>query len=183
MDVKAPPPLAERHRYDVVHVRLLTAAMTPLDWEIVVSNLLQLLKPGGALQWEECNFAGGRHLRGEANSTVSAARFMGSLFREQLKDRLSHGWNTLPRIMRTAGLVQVDEDIVSSDRLVETRGALTANGMLAVFDWAKLMSRRGASGSCSMDDLKSLEVQAEQDIRSGCYVRFDIHIVLGFRSG
>lgn len=83
--------------------------------------------------------------------------------------------------MRSAGLVRVDEDIVSSDRDVETREALTANGMLAIFAWAKLMSARGMPGSSPMDELKKLEAQAYENIRSGCYVRFDIYIALGFK--
>lgn len=182
MDVKQPPPPEEHHRYDVVHVRLLTAAMNQTDWDVAVRNLIWLLKPGGALQWEECNFANGRHLRGRTGSSVSAAHFMGQLFRDALKEKLSFGWSTLPQIMRSAGLVRVDEDIVSSDRVVETREALTANGMDAVFGWAKLMSQRGIPGSCSMDELKKLEDQAYKDIQSGCYVRFDVHIALGFKS-
>lgn len=181
MDVKQPPPPEEHNRYDVVHVRLLTAAMNPPDWDVVVRNLNRLLKPGGALQWEECNFAHGRHLRGPIDSSVSAARFMGSLFREGLKEQLSYGWNTLPQIMGNAGLVRVDEDIVSSDRVIETREALTTNGMVAVFNWAKLMSQRGRHGCCTMDELKKLEDQAFKDIKSGCYVRFDVYIALGFK--
>ena len=181
MNVKESPPYEERSRYDVVHVRLLTAAMKPTDWEVVVRNLTMLLKPGGALQWEECNFAEGRHLRATIDSSVSTARFMGRLFRETLKEILSYGWSTLPKIMEDIGLLRVEEDIVSSDRVAETREALTANGMVAVFDWAKLMSRRGMPGSCPMDQLEKLEDQAYEDIRSGCYVRFDIYITLGFR--
>jgi ubiquinone/menaquinone biosynthesis C-methylase UbiE len=181
MDVKQPPPPEEHNRYDVVHVRLLTAAMDPMDWDVAVRNLNRLLKPGGALQWEECNFADVQHLRGSTGSSVSAARFMGSLFREGLKEKLSHGWSTLPQIMGSAGLVRVDEDIVSSDRVVETREALTANGMVAIFGWAKLMSQRGMPRSCPMDELKRLEDQVHKDVKSGCYVRFDVHIALGFK--
>ena len=182
MDVKSPPPLEEQNQYDVVHVRLLTAAMSPTDWSAVASNLKLLLRPGGALQWEECNFAQGRHLRGKTDSTISAARFVGSLFRETLREKLSYGWSTLPSIFKDLGLGNVEEDIVSSDRAADTREALTANGMVAVFDWAKLTSARGMLGSLSIDELEKLEEQAYQDIKSGCYVRFDIHVILGFES-
>lgn len=180
MGVKQPPPPEEHSRYDV-YVRLLTAAMNATDWEAVVRHLTRLLKPGGALQWEECNFADVRHLRGKTDSSVSAARFMGSLFGEGLKERFAYGWSTLPQIMENAGLVRVDEDIVSSDRVVETREQLTANGMVAISGWAKLMSQRDMPGSCSMDQLEKLENQAYTDVRLGCYVRFDVHIIHGFK--
>ncbi|KAL8728065.1 MAG: hypothetical protein Q9166_005665, partial [cf. Caloplaca sp. 2 TL-2023] len=180
MDIKTPPPPTEQNRYDVVHVRLLTAAMAKsTDWDIAVGNILPLLKPGGALQWEEGNFAQGRHLRGNEQSSVSAARYMGTIFRESLLDTFSYGWSTLPHIMRAVGFLGVDEDIVSSDRIVETRKALTQNGMRAILAWAKKMDHDTLG--FPVEKLREFETQAERDIESGCYVRFDIHIVMGFR--
>ena len=180
-DIKKPLPVEERGKYDVVHGQLLAAAMNPEDWATVVPNIVRMLKPGGALQWVECNFAWGRHVRGRDGATVTAARSVGSLFREALKDKFAHGWNTLPQIMKDSGLTQVDEDIVSSDRVVETREALTLNGMVACFDWARLMTERGMPGALPMEILRDMEAQAYRDVRSGCYIRFDIHVVVGFK--
>ncbi|KAI4121197.1 MAG: hypothetical protein LQ338_006507 [Usnochroma carphineum] len=180
MDVKSPPPPSEYNRYDVVHVRLLAAAMSSTDWEVAVRNIVQLLKPGGALQWEEGNFADVRHLRGNVCCSVSAARFMGSLFRENLRENFSYGWSTLPQILSTVGFVNIDEDIVSSDRVPETRLALTKNGMRAIFAWASNQVDRCRLGSLTSEELQALETQAYQDIESGCYVRFDIHVAVGF---
>lgn len=181
MDVKQPPPPEEHNRYDVVHVRLLTAAMNPTDWDSAVRNLTRLLKPGGALQWEECDFTQSPYRRGRMDSSVSAARFISSKFREALMEKFSSGWSTLPQIMQSVGLLGVDDDIVSSDRVVETRETLTANGMIAIFLWAELMSKRGSPGSLQIDELNRLEVQVDRDIRSGCYVRYDVHVALGFK--
>lgn len=181
MDIKRAPPENERSKYDAVHVRLLAAAMNPEDWGIAVRHIWMLLKPGGAIQWEECNFAQGRHVRGRAGSTIEAARYIGDEMRVALKDKFAYGWSTLPRDMRDAGFVDVDEDIVSSDRDVETREPLSLNGMVAVFQWAKLISERGTPGSHSLEDLADLERQAFKDIRSGCYCRFDIHVAIGFK--
>ncbi|KAJ9322951.1 hypothetical protein DTO027B5_2993 [Paecilomyces variotii] len=180
LDARQPVPPALRGTYDLVHVRLIAAGLQPDEWSSVVQNLAQLLKPGGAMQWEECNFIGVQHYRGQPESTVAAARFMGRLFRDGLQTRFSHGWSTLPQDMKAAGLEQVQEDIVSSDRLPETRKALTANGMTAIFSWARLMASKGAPGALSSERLDELERQAEADIQSGCYVRFDIHVSWGF---
>ena len=179
MDVKNPPPLSEQSCYDIVHVRLLTAAMKPGDWEVAVRNVCQLLRPGGALQWEEANFLHAHHLRGRLGCSVSAARFMGTIFRESLQERLSSGWSTLGPIIQAAGLIDLEEDIVSSDRIADTRKSLTLNGMRAIFAWARHKMDHNAPGSLSMDQMQTLESQAERDIESGCYVRFDIHIFLG----
>ena len=181
MDVKQPPPREEENKYDVVHVRLLTAAMNPADWELAVHNLRRLLKPGGALQWEECNFAGAQHLRGRNETSATVIRFMGSRFREGLKEKLADGWSTIPRIMKDAGLLCLDEDIVSSDRVVETREALTRNGTVAMFGREKLMVERGIASALSLEELKKLQHQTHKDIESGCYVRYDVHIAVGFK--
>ena len=181
MDCKQPPPVSEQGKYDVVHARLLAAAMSPPDWGLTVRNLMLLLKPGGALQWEECNFAGVQHLRGRSDSTVYAARRIGRLFRDALHEKFSYGWSTLPTEMTKAGLIDVEEDIVSSDRATDTREALTSNGMSAMFGWARLMSKSNSPGALSTSELEVLELQAFEDIRSGCYVRFDIHVALGFK--
>lgn len=181
MNIKVPPPENQCSKYDVIHVRLLAAAMNPGDWGVAVRHIEMLLKPGGAVQWEECNFAQGRHVRGRAGSTIDAAQYIGDKMRVALKDKFAYGWSTLPQEMRDAGFVGVGEDIVSSDRDVETREPLTLNGMAAVFQWAKLISERGIPGSHSMEELADFEQQAFKDIRSGCYCRFDIHVVTGFK--
>ena len=181
MDVKQPPPEEECNRYDLVHVRLITAGMSPTDWDVAVRNLVKLLKHGAALQWEECNFLSVQHLRGMPDSTVATARFMGRLFRDALKEKFSYGWSSLPQIMVNEGLMHVDTDFLSSDRVTETREAMTRNGMAAIFGWANLMSMRNVPDSLSKAKLEELEDRAYEDIKSGCYVRFDIHTSIGFK--
>ena len=44
-------------KFDVLHLRLLVLGLPKGKWEQACKNLLQLLKPGGWLQWEEANFA------------------------------------------------------------------------------------------------------------------------------
>ena len=180
MDIKQPPQSSVRDKYDLIHVRLLAAGIAPAEWEPAVRNIIKLLKPGGAIQWTECNWAGVQHLRGGTHSSIRSARFMGIQFKEGLKDKFSHGWNVLPKIFCDAGLIDVDEDVVSSDRVVETRKALTENGMQAIFAWARLVSSRSVEGSLPMDELRKLEIEAYKDIENGCYVRFNVHVIIGF---
>ncbi|KAI0443566.1 hypothetical protein F4803DRAFT_561532 [Xylaria telfairii] len=179
LDAKQPLPEDLHGQYDLVHVRLLVAAMLPGDWDTVVRNLCLLLKPSGHLQWEECDFAGSKYMREKVDSTVEAARFMGYAFRDALRERFEHGWSTLPKNMMDAGLTSVVSDVVSSDRLPETRDKLTITGMQAIFSWARLMTERRVEGSLSNEELDSLEKKAYEDIRSGCYVRYDIYVACG----
>ena len=181
MNFKEPPPPEEQNRYDLVHVRLVTVSMDPGDWNPVVRNLTLLLKPGGALQWEEGNFADFQYRRAAMDLSLSASRSIASYFREANWENISAGWSTLAQIMRNLGFLDVDEDIVSSDRIAETRQALTTNTTGAIFRYARLMSERGAPASLQMDELNRLEVQAGEEIRSGCYCRYDVHVALGFK--
>ncbi|KAF4762447.1 hypothetical protein HAV15_007720 [Penicillium sp. str.  len=49
----APFPAEHRGRYDLVHIRLLTAGLKQVDYIRVLANARDLLKPNGWIQWEE----------------------------------------------------------------------------------------------------------------------------------
>ncbi|KAL4871675.1 hypothetical protein BDV12DRAFT_183536 [Aspergillus spectabilis] len=52
-DITVPFPKDHWNRYDLVHVRLLVAALEEIEYKSAISNLSAILKPGGFLQWEE----------------------------------------------------------------------------------------------------------------------------------
>lgn len=178
-DLKQPFPEELHGRYDVVHLRLLITAMLRDDWEPAVCNVSALLKPGGYLQWEECDFTTCKHLRGGVSSSVETARFMSNSFAYALRDRFAYGWNTLPEHMTTAGLTSIFTDIVSSDRVPSTRERLSVITMSLVFRWARMMIEKKAPGSISSKELDDKEKESYDDIKSGCYIRYDIYVTCG----
>ncbi|KAL6712830.1 hypothetical protein ACLMJK_009542 [Lecanora helva] len=180
-DVKQPPPDEEHGRYDVVHVRFVGAGMDSRDWETAVGHLFGLLKPGGVLQWAEGDVANGAFYRGETDSRVATIQAVGKRFRDALQKRVSYGIESLPQIMKDTRFVHTEEDVVSSDRIAETRSALTRIGMVAAFGWARMMTAHGAPGSFEMDELKRLEDRVSEEIESGAYSRYDIHIVIALK--
>ncbi|KAI0012740.1 S-adenosyl-L-methionine-dependent methyltransferase [Xylariaceae sp. FL0662B] len=179
LDIKQPVPQELHGKYDLVHVRMLVAGMLPNDWAPAVQNLSRMLKPGGFLQWEEGDFVTLKHLRGRVDSQVDALRFMGRSFAKAFGERFSHGWNTIPEHMRAAGLNTAPVDIVSSDRVPETRERSTINSIQPLFKWARLISERGASGAMSFDEIERLEKKAYEEIKSGSYVRYDLYVACG----
>ncbi|KAI0384041.1 S-adenosyl-L-methionine-dependent methyltransferase [Hypomontagnella monticulosa] len=178
LDLKQPFPEEMHGKYDVVHLRLLVAAMLPEEWEPAVRNVLTLLKPGGFLQWDECDFRTCSHLRGNIDSRVESARLISDAFVHAFQDQFAYGWSTLPGHMKAAGLT-VATDVVSSDRVPSTRERLSVITMGLMFRWARLMAERKAPGSMSDDELECLEKEAYDDIKSGCYLRYDIYIACG----
>ncbi|KAJ5963975.1 uncharacterized protein N7479_003851 [Penicillium vulpinum] len=181
LDARNDVPVNLWGQYDIVHVRLIAAGLTASEWARVVRSLARLLKPGGAMQWEECDFTNVRHLPGRPDSTIDAASTMGLMFMTAMKPRFEYGWNRLATDMRAAGLLDVHTEAVAVDRVYDTRARLTTNGMRAIFAWARLHSARGSQGALNMRHIEDLEQKAYADIRSGCYVTFDIHVAWGFR--
>ncbi|KAG8167483.1 hypothetical protein KVR01_003172 [Diaporthe batatas] len=173
LDIKQPVPVELHATYDLVHVRILVAAMLPGDWPGVVSNVARLVKPGGWVQWEECDMAGTKYLRGGEASKVDAVRQIGRMFLDALHENLSHGWNTLSDDMRAAGLMPIPIDCVSTDRLPNTRAKMTANGMRAVISWIR------KTGAIRNEELEQIERQVYENIRSGCYCRFEVYVHCG----
>ncbi|KAI1773802.1 S-adenosyl-L-methionine-dependent methyltransferase [Hypoxylon cercidicola] len=176
LDMKQPFPEDMHGKYDLVHARMLVAAMRPSDWETAVRNLARLLKPGGFLQWEECDFLNAEWKKSAPNSSIEKTRHIGDAFRAALHERLMHGWNTLPDHMPAAGLTSIVSDVVSSDRVPETREKVTEGILNLVFTWARLMVERGASETMFGDTLDRLENVVHDEIRSGCYFKYNIHV-------
>ncbi|PYI08853.1 LaeA-like methyltransferase [Aspergillus sclerotiicarbonarius CBS 121057] len=52
-DLTDPFPREHWNRYDLVHVRLLVAALEEYEYRAAITNIYNILKPGGYLQWEE----------------------------------------------------------------------------------------------------------------------------------
>ncbi|KAE8392824.1 hypothetical protein BDV23DRAFT_51332 [Aspergillus alliaceus] len=48
-------PPEHRGRYDLVHLRLLVGALKEVDYPRTMRNIYELLKPGGYLQWDDCD--------------------------------------------------------------------------------------------------------------------------------
>ncbi|KAI8964253.1 hypothetical protein F5Y11DRAFT_100489 [Daldinia sp. FL1419] len=163
-------------RYDLVHVRMLVAAMLPGDCKVVVHNLAQLLKPGGFLQWEECDFLSSEGLGSSSSCEPDTLRRMGEAFHAALGERFEHGWNTLPDHTPEAGLMSVVTDVASSDRFKEMRRKFGMCMMILIFNWARQGVERGAPTSMFGNDLDKLEKKFEDEIKSGCYFKFNIHV-------
>ncbi|KAI9710158.1 MAG: hypothetical protein M1820_002960 [Bogoriella megaspora] len=54
-DFAKPFPKEYNEKFDVVNVRLVSYVLQLTKLEIVVKNILQILRPGGYLQWQECD--------------------------------------------------------------------------------------------------------------------------------
>ena len=58
---------------------------------------------------------------------------------------------------RETWALRVETDVVSSDRLVERRKALTENGFVALMAFARMMAAKKAPGALSTEELEEME--------------------------
>lgn len=180
LDFKQPFPSEFHNRFDLVHIRVITPSMEEQDWPVVLQNVLQILKPGGAIQWAEPNWTTAEQLRSKPETTCDGARVMSKLFKDVLAEKTPFGWNDLPDLMEAATMSGIQRDVVSTDRLPETRWALSVNVMVAMCLFAEIMAKQGVI-SLTEQELEQLGSQGFMDIDSGCYVRYDIHTAIGFK--
>ncbi|KAI0202866.1 S-adenosyl-L-methionine-dependent methyltransferase [Astrocystis sublimbata] len=179
LDMKQPVPEELHGVYDLVHARMLVAAVLPTEWTAIVRNLALLLKPGGWLQWGECDLLSSKFLRGEAVEASSTETIvaLSDKWRDEMRDCFQCGWSTLAGDMRAAGLDSVASDCVSSDRLPETRKKTVENAIASIFSWLRVLASKGVG--MTDEELNLAEKRAGEEIEAGAYVRYEIYIVTG----
>ena len=163
-------------KFDVVHLRLLVGGFDKDDWKVATQKTIQLLKPGGAIQWEEANFPDAQHLRSGGKHT-SAKTFWKVLsgIQQGLMHRFKWGYNILPDIFQELGLTHVETDEVSSDRVVATRRPLAETSAAGAMGWAK------KAGKFSQQEIEELERELKKEVADGAHSRYDIWVAIGFK--
>lgn len=155
---------------------MLIAAMLPEEWEPAVRNLTTLLKPGGYLQWEECEHVNASWAQSTPDAQTEKSRYIGDAFQDSLRGRLAYGWNTLPDHMRAAGLTSVISDVFSSERAPRIRQRSTVTIMNLIFTWARKVAEKDPSGLMFGGNLNRLETDVHEEIKAGAYLKYNVHV-------
>ncbi|KAL8786744.1 MAG: hypothetical protein Q9195_008078 [Heterodermia aff. obscurata] len=179
-DARRAFPATLMQSYDLIHVKLMVSGLEKDDWEVVAANARQLLKPGGAIQWAEADFLRSAYLRSGLQGTPRALQHVGRRFHEGLGHRLQFGYSTLPIVLQQHGFFNVFQDVVASDRVPETREALTRASYDGIFGWAHKLRIAKVVGAWTLDEVEELEAKTKEEIDSGCYCRYEIHVTIGF---
>jgi hypothetical protein len=160
--------------------------MGPVEvWRETLANLIDLVKPGGCITWTEGNFLIARGFRGaDGPSTSGHALTAGQMqLNSTLRKRFGFSFPDFGQLFRDAGLKHVEEDVISTDRLPEQRRGFTEIGVGAVFGGLRNLSKAGEEGYWSAEEVEEGRKEAVSDMESGAYLRWDIHVGVGFRKG
>lgn len=183
-DFKNPIPSELRGTFDLVNIRLIIISLgSESVWKEVLANVLTLLKPGGAISWTEGNFLVARGFRGSSlSSTPGHHLTAGQLqFNNTLIKRFGYSFPSLQKLFEDARLQRVEEDVLSTDRLPEQRDDFTDLGIRAVFGGLRNLAKVKAEGYWDEEEVEKRRALAVSDKESGSYLRWDIHVAVGFK--
>ncbi|KAF3045547.1 hypothetical protein E8E12_009667 [Didymella heteroderae] len=181
-DFFAPIPEELQGMFDLVNVRLIIISLGPVEvWQKVLSNILTLLKPGGAICWTEGNFLVARGFRGQQDSTPGHHLTRGQLqLNNTLIRRFGYSFPSFMKLFEDVGLQDVAEDVLSTDRDPAQRGEFTDLGIGAVFGGLRNLAKVKEEGYWDESEVEKRKALAMQDRESGAYLRWDIHVGVGF---
>lgn len=180
-NAKEPFPPEYHAQYDLVYIKYLVCAMEPDDWELVARNCIQLLKPGGAIQWIEGAFHESKALPGlPAQSTKHFSKAVSAMLAAH-----SFRWEAaskLPGFLTNAGFVDVTREVVGTDRLPETRKDFSRVNFEGIAAWAWKMRELNAPGAWSAEQIEEMEENVRREIGEGVYLRSEFLVTMGRRS-
>lgn len=184
-DFFAPFPAELQGTFDAVNIRLIIISLGREDvWKRVLANVLTLLKPGGSLCWTEGNFLVARGFRGAREGATAGHDLTTAQLQlnSTLVRRFGYSFPSLQGLFEDAGLERVEEDVLSTDRLPERRGEFTDLGIGAVFAGLGNLAKAREEGGWDEEEVVRRRALAVKDRESGAYLRWDIHVGVGFKA-
>lgn len=187
-DMLLPFPPSEIRTYDIVAVRFVSVATMRIEWVRAIENLVTLLRPGGWLQWiDSCNFALYNSVPGTSRTACQEMYdglepfrskndvVIGMMMRESKNVRRED-------VFRGIGLVDVHEDVFSTDRLqdpkLQLRDKGTRNVVVCFMGCLESLVEVEGSG-WSKERIERVKEEAMREIDQGAYHTLDQVCIVG----
>jgi SAM-dependent methyltransferase len=187
-DMLLPFPASEIGTYDVVAVRFISSSTTRSEWALSIKSIMTLLKPGGWLQWiDSCNFTLYNSVPGSSRAACQEIYdgleplyakddvVIGMMMREPKNVRRED-------VFRAVGLMDVHEDVFSTDRLQDSelriRDKGTRNALVCFVSC--LQALVGVKGSgWTKQRIERLQEEAMKEVDQGVYHTLDQVCMVG----
>ncbi|KAF1934101.1 S-adenosyl-L-methionine-dependent methyltransferase [Didymella exigua CBS 183.55] len=184
-DFLTPLPQELHGTFDLVNIRLIIISLGRVEvWQRVLRNVLALLKPGGAICWTEGDFLVARGFRGAGLESTAGHHLTRAQVQlnSTLSRRFGYSFPSFRGLFEDGGLQGVEEDVLSTDRDPSQRSEFTDLGIGAVFGGLRNLAKIREEGSWDEEEVERRRVSAVEDRESGAYLRWDIHIGVGFKA-
>ena len=177
-------------RFDIVHIRAFAAVIKAGNPEPLLRNLIQLLKPGGYLQWDEFDSnTFSAHAPSPSTTKRNAERIIQVWHEFAKRLSLTLDWMA-PGAMRGTfdqfGLLVINDTKIDRwtgpDQVKHlVRKAYTDNWMMALEEVSFLIiSRGGDAGTViSADDFGKLLTETTKETTNGVNIWIDLQVVVG----
>lgn len=172
----------------MVAVRFISSVAGREEWARSIANLITLLKPGGWLQWiDSCNFALYNSMPGTSRAACQEIYDGLDLFRDKADPVIGLMMQETknPRredVFRGLGLVDVHEDVFSSDRLQDleanARDKGTRNIIACFLGCLEGLVTVDGSG-WTAERIERLKEEAMREIDSGVYHTLNQVCIIG----
>ena len=162
--------------YDVVHVRLIAIVIQKDNLKEVLQTLLQLLKPGGYIQWDELNFPG------TCVETSDSSAQLPSLYeiRERVYSDGRNDWTLrLPDLFMEEGLL--DNKIYHFQDVPDLFKANGEQHLLTMEEFASSLARKDRKEAAA--DLFRLVQNAGDEMSSGAALSMPRVVCVGRKAG
>ena len=187
-DMYLPFPTSDLGTFDVVATRFTSSVASRDEWTRAVANLITLLKPGGWLQWiDSCNFALYSSVAGTSRAACQEI-YRGlepfrnkvdpviGLFMRETKD------SCRDKVFLDLGLVNVHEDVFSSDKIQDPEQQLRSEATRNIIDCflgclGELVAVEG--NGWTKGRIEHLKVQSMKEIDEGVYHTLDQVCIIG----
>ncbi|EGE83749.2 hypothetical protein BDDG_06694 [Blastomyces dermatitidis ATCC 18188] len=184
-DMLEPFPAEFRGQYDAVHVRLLVMGLKAGEWELVIRNLITLLRPGGYLQWTDIAVLDGVVIPGVLGCNVDDANRFLNQFKQIVSSHGKSGKSVTELFphFKKCGLKDCRKDIAPLDK-PEYKDMLNANYVKAISHilQASLQPSQGCRDALSMDQITRLGKLTLKNLQeTNSSLRFSLHVVIGRR--
>jgi len=171
-------PNLEFGTYDLVHLRYLVIAISGLGgWKRTLDNAISLLKPGGYIQWLDTDVPNFRIYQSKPGQSREGCLAILEGVREYCATK-SRGYGVggkrLRQLCEEAGMEDIQEDVFTLDRTLETRDYFSKRLARA---WCALIGNwitdSGSSTSWTVEKLEKTTAQVEKELADGVYVQVD----------
>lgn len=181
-DIKKPFPKHFHSKFDLVHVRLLVLALDPEDWALVLSNVLQLCKPGGYIQWEEADYQPlSRVTRNHQTSRFTALTEGFERMLQIADSRMPHCHEPLIKAFHDGEVESVEVDSVTADRLPELRELATRTEIKGLQGMIKQQRLDNVADALSEEESERLIRAMFDEASLGGYSNYYMYCVIGRR--
>lgn len=182
LDIRQPVPTLYHNFSDVVHIRMLLGGLTTPDWSVVARNVVDLLKPGGWIQWHEIDASSIRAYPcgpGPAviedsktllHSWIKGFRRWGKFMAEDMlmfQQRLGN-----------AGFQHIKVHCPSSDRVPEMRSQISIAMCEAVGQAFTYLAKTVPDCGWSVEEAQQISARSRLELDGEqSYWRWDMHVL------